>query len=261
MRIAAIALVLVVTKTSLTSAHGQEPAAPTSNVQASVRRGLPPPFASPPYPSGEYQGYPLIGIPPSDATWPLTDFLYERSFGDWLRRKRIKAYGWLTGSANLSTSWGPGGGSGLVSVLYAFEGQAAHSAGAPWRGRSALDAVELMNIGWNYRREHRRLQQRSHYVIPDGGDQPNVVPQTASIWFYFRHLDYERTLPMFEAARKMAQGAALMTETQVDTVMIIGSAMDQHFNKSIAETMSKNIMRVGMPKWDNNDITLARALQ
>ena len=65
---------------------------------------------------------------------------------------------------------------GLVSVLYSFQGQAAHSAGAPWRGRSALDAVELMNIGWNYRREHLRLQQRSHYVIPDGGDQPNVVP-------------------------------------------------------------------------------------
>jgi aminobenzoyl-glutamate utilization protein B len=98
-------------------------------------------------------------------------------------------------------------------------------------------------------------------VIPDGGDQPNVVPQTASIWFYFRHLDYDRTLPMFEAARRMAEGAALMTDTQVDTVMIIGSAMDQHFSKSIAETMGKNIMRVGMPRWDNNDITLAKALQ
>ena len=83
--------------------------------------------------------------------------------------------------SNLATSWGPGGGSGLVSVLYSFEGSAAHSAGAPWRGRSALDAVELMNVGWNYRREHLRLQQRSHYVIPDGGDQPNVVPTTASV--------------------------------------------------------------------------------
>src|SRR5690606_13461756 len=82
--------------------------------------------------------------------------------------------------SNLATSWGPGGGCGLVSVVYSFEGSAAHSAGAPWRGRSALDAVELMNVGWNYRREHLRLQQRSHYVIPDGGDQPNVVPTTAS---------------------------------------------------------------------------------
>ena len=66
---------------------------------------------------------------------------------------------------NLSVSWGDGGGTGLVSVLYSFKGESAHAAGAPWRGRSALDAVELMNIGWNYRREHLPLSQRSHYVI------------------------------------------------------------------------------------------------
>src|SRR5262245_9733164 len=66
--------------------------------------------------------------------------------------------------------------SGLVSVQYFFHGKAAHAAGAPWSGRSALDAVELVNTAWNYRREHLRLQQRSHYVIIDGGDQPNVVP-------------------------------------------------------------------------------------
>lgn len=83
---------------------------------------------------------------------------------------------------DFATSWGQAGGSGLVSVVYTFHGTTAHSAGAPWRGRSALDAVELMDIGWNFRREHLRLQQRSHSVITDGGDQPNVVPATASIW-------------------------------------------------------------------------------
>ena len=81
--------------------------------------------------------------------------------------------------SGLSTGWGDGGGNGLISVEYTFEGETAHSAGAPWRGRSALDAVELMNAGWNYRREHLRLQQRSHYVITNGGDQPNVVPRNA----------------------------------------------------------------------------------
>ncbi len=90
---------------------------------------------------------------------------------------------------NLGTSWGDGGGNGLVSVEYTFEGETAHSAGAPWRGRSALDAVELMNVGWNCRREHLRLQQRSHYVITNGGDQPNVVPRNASVWYYFRETD------------------------------------------------------------------------
>ena len=164
-------------------------------------------------------------------------------------------------SSDLGVSWGTQGANALISAEFKFRGQTAHSAGAPWRGKSALDAVMLMAQAWEMKREHLELPQRSHYVIPDGGDQPNVVPQTASIWFYFRHLDYERTMPMFEAARKMAEGAAMMTDTKVDTVMIIGSAMDQHFSKSIAETMSKNIMRVGMPKWDNNDITLAKALQ
>ena len=74
----------------------------------------------------------------------------------------------------------PAAGAGLVSVEFLFDGEAAHGAGSPWDGRSALDAVELMNVGWNYRREHLPLQQRSHYVITDGGDQPNVVPPTAS---------------------------------------------------------------------------------
>src|SRR3546814_18595104 len=66
---------------------------------------------------------------------------------------------------NLETSWGQPSGTGLVSVEYTFKGNSAHSAGAPWRGRSALDGVELMNIGWNMRREHLRPEQRSHYVI------------------------------------------------------------------------------------------------
>src|SRR5688500_15368425 len=74
------------------------------------------------------------------------------------------------GSA-MATSWGVSG-SGLVSTMYTFSGRSAHSAGSPWAGRSALDAVELMNAGWNYRREHLRIQQRSHYVISNGGSQP-----------------------------------------------------------------------------------------
>jgi aminobenzoyl-glutamate utilization protein B len=81
--------------------------------------------------------------------------------------------------SNLTVSYGPSlNQNGLVSVEYMFKGESAHAAGAPWRGRSALDAVELMDAGWNFRREHLRLAQRSHYVITNGGDQPNVVPPT-----------------------------------------------------------------------------------
>ena len=80
-------------------------------------------------------------------------------------------------AANLGVSWGGSlNTNGLVSVEYMFKGESAHAAGAPWRGKSALDAVELMDVGWNFRREHLRLAQRVHYVITNGGDQPNVVP-------------------------------------------------------------------------------------
>ncbi len=160
----------------------------------------------------------------------------------------------------LGVSWGSRDATGLVSVEFMFKGQSAHAAAAPWRGRSALDAVELMDIGWNFRREHLRLQQRSHYVITDGGDQPNVVPQTASVWYYFREADYPHIKDLWESGEKMAQGAALMTNTTV-TSRILGSAWPQHFNKTVAETMYENIKRVGLPTWSEADQTLARAVQ
>ena len=163
-------------------------------------------------------------------------------------------------SNNLSVSYGPGRGSGLVSVEYTFHGDSAHSAGAPWRGRSALDAVELMNQGWNYRREHLRLPQRSHYVITNGGDQPNVVPSEASVWYYFRELDYEHIKRMFDIGNEMARAAALMTGTEVEW-RILGSAWPRHFNKPIAEAAYENIEKVGLPQWSEADQRLARAVQ
>ena len=161
---------------------------------------------------------------------------------------------------NLNTSWGQSDATGLVSVEYTFKGESAHSAGAPWQGRSALDAVELMDIGWNFRREHLRLQQRSHYVITNGGDQPNVVPRVASVWYYFRELDYEHIKQMRETGDAIAQGAALMTNTTV-TSRVLGAAWPQHFNKPVAEAMYENIKQVGLPQWSEDDQTLAKALQ
>ncbi len=162
--------------------------------------------------------------------------------------------------SNLGTSWGDGGGSGLVSVEYTFEGETAHSAGAPWRGRSALDAVELMNVGWNYRREHLRLSQRTHYVVTNGGDQPNVVPRNAGVWYYFRETDYESIKNMWDIGDKMAQGAALMTNTTW-TSRVLGTAWPRHTNRTLAETMYANITRVGLPQWSEADIALAKATQ
>ncbi|MFN2398852.1 MAG: amidohydrolase [Gemmatimonadaceae bacterium] len=161
----------------------------------------------------------------------------------------------------LSTSWGAAFGSGLVSVEYIFEGQTAHSAGAPWRGRSALDAVELMNTGWNFRREHLRPQHRVHYIIRDGGDQPNVVPRRASVWYFLREIDYPHIQQMFGIADSMARGAALMTGTTLSATRMLGTAWPRHFNKPVAEAMSENMKTVGMPKWSAADQTLAKALQ
>ena len=162
---------------------------------------------------------------------------------------------------SLGVSWGQSGQSALISAIFKFRGSSAHSAGAPWRGKSALDAVMLMANGWEYKREHLELPSRSHYVITDGGDQPNVVPSTAAIWFYFRERDYARTLPLFEDAKKMAQGAALMTGTAVDTVMMVGSGWSGHFSRPIAEAMYRNIEKVGTPAWDEKDQRLAKGLQ
>src|SRR4029453_5344204 len=121
-------------------------------------------------------------------------------------------------------------------------------------------AVELMNIGWNYRREHLRLQQRSHYVVTDGGDQPKVVPRTASVWYYFRETSYDGIKNMWAVGDKMAEGAALMTGTKW-TSRVLGSAWPIHLNRPLAETMHANIKSVGLPKWSEADVTLAKATQ
>jgi aminobenzoyl-glutamate utilization protein B len=162
--------------------------------------------------------------------------------------------------SNMQVSWGDSSSNGLVSVEYSFKGESAHAAGAPWRGRSALDAVELMDIGWNFRREHLRIQQRSHYVITNGGDQPNVVPPNATVWYYFRETDYDHIKEMWEIGNKMAQAATMMTNTEM-SMRVLGSAWPGHFNKTVAETMYANIEKVGLPEWTEADQTLAKALQ
>jgi aminobenzoyl-glutamate utilization protein B len=161
---------------------------------------------------------------------------------------------------NLTTGWGDSGGNGLVSVEFTFQGEAAHSGQAPWRGRSAMDAVELMNVGWNFRREHLRIQQRSHYVVTQGGDQPNVVPRNATVWYYFRETSYPEIKRMWEIGDKIAQGAAMMTDTTVST-RVLGSAWPIHTNKALAEAMYANIKAVGLPQWSEADVTLAKAVQ
>jgi aminobenzoyl-glutamate utilization protein B len=163
--------------------------------------------------------------------------------------------------SRFGTAWGRIDGTGLVSAEFTFEGTAAHSAVMPWRGRSALDAVELMKIGWNFRREHLSPTQRSHYVIVDGGDQPNVVPPTATVWYFIREIDAAGIRQNFATLQRIAEGAALMTDTTLRPRRIIGAAWPRHFNRPLALALQANIEAVGMPDWSEADQTFARALQ
>lgn len=162
--------------------------------------------------------------------------------------------------SNYNVSWGRANGTGMISVEYTFHGESAHSAGAPWRGRSALDGVDLMNIGWNLRREHLQPTQRSHFVITNGGDQPNVVPSLASVWYFVREVDAANVLKNFEILNTIAEAAAMMSDTTVERE-IVGSAYPRHFNRPMAEAAYANIQAVGLPQWDDKDQAFAKAVQ
>src|ERR1700719_2582988 len=117
-----------------------------------------------------------------------------------------------------------------------------------------------MDIGWNFRRERLRLATGVHYVITNGGDQPNVVPPNAAVWYYFREADYDHIMNLWKIGDNMAQAAGLMTDTTY-TSRVLGSAWPGHFNVPIAEDMYENIKKVGLPQWSEADQTLAKALQ
>jgi len=161
--------------------------------------------------------------------------------------------------ANQFTTTFGASGTGLVSTWYNFHGRSAHAA-SPWLGRSALDAAELMDVAWTFRREHLRPEQRSHRVIVNGGDQPNVVPPEATVWYYFREWDYERIRDLHDLGTKLANAAATMTDTTM-TERVLSATWPGHFNKPLAEALFANINRVGMPQWSDADQQMAHAAQ
>jgi aminobenzoyl-glutamate utilization protein B len=160
----------------------------------------------------------------------------------------------------MSTSWGDSGNNGMVSVEYTFHGKTAHSAGMPWDGRSALDGVELMNAGWNMRREHLPITQRSHYVISNGGGQPNIVPDVASVWYYFREQDFDKIRDLYQTGNTISEAAAMATGTTV-TRKVLGYAAPNHGNKPLAEAAFANMQAIGMPQWSADDQAFAKAVQ
>jgi aminobenzoyl-glutamate utilization protein B len=148
----------------------------------------------------------------------------------------------------------------LMSVEYEFFGKTAHAAASPWTGVSAADAVKLMDIGWDVLREHLPPTQRSHSVIVDAGIQPNVVPDYAKIWFYFRESSYEGARDLYEKAKNIAEGAAMMTGTTWQE-NVIAACWPTRDNVTMAQIVQSNIELVGMPEWTEEDQDLARRIQ
>jgi aminobenzoyl-glutamate utilization protein B len=148
----------------------------------------------------------------------------------------------------------------VISAKFTFHGLAAHASGSPEKGRSALDGVELMNVGANYMREHVKETNRIHYVITKGGGQPNVVPATAQVWYYVRANAHEDAEYQFDWLRDIADGAAKMTRTKV-SVQIDTDCHEIIPNYPLSKVIHRNFKRIGPPRFDKADLELARQLQ
>ncbi|MFN4260709.1 MAG: amidohydrolase [Gemmataceae bacterium] len=147
-----------------------------------------------------------------------------------------------------------------ISAKFTFHGLAAHASGSPEKGRSALDAVELMNIGTNYLREHIKETSRIHYVITNGGGQPNVVPATAQVWYYVRANTHEDAEYQFDWICDIAEAAAKMTRTKVD-IHVDSDCHEIIPNLPLSQMIEGNFKRIGPPRFDDADVRLAQQLQ
>ena len=150
--------------------------------------------------------------------------------------------------------------SALISATFTFHGETAHAGVAPWKGRDALDGVVLMDMGLAQYREHMTPGMRAQRVITDGGNQPNVIPRVAAVWWMFRDGTADGAFKLLEQAKKIAEGAALMTNTSVETA-VISAVWPVRGNRTLAELFQREIEFVGMPDWSKAEDDLARAVQ
>lgn len=167
-------------------------------------------------------------------------------------------FAWHPGSMTLVPY---GSSKAMVSVKFRFRGSAAHAAAQPHAGRSALDAVELMNAGVNAMREHVREDARIHYVITRGGDQPNVVPADAEVWYYIRADRFADVVNYFGWVRDIAEGAARMTRTELAAAHVDSEMHEVLPVRSLAELVHRNLTAIGPPAWSDAERAFARTTQ
>jgi aminobenzoyl-glutamate utilization protein B len=148
---------------------------------------------------------------------------------------------------------------GVKSYRFRFRGRPAHAAGSPHMGRSALDAVELMNIGVNYLREHVSEKVRLHYVITAGGDRPNIVPAEAETWHYVRAPTLNELDEVADRVRKIAQGAAMMTETTLEEIFV-GANINVLNNHFLADLQYAAMQIVGPIEFTAEEMAYAQKI-
>ncbi|ARK30496.1 amidohydrolase [Halalkalibacter krulwichiae] len=163
---------------------------------------------------------------------------------------------WHPGDANLVMNKSM---QAMTSIEFHFKGITSHAASAPHAGRSALDAVELMNIGANYMREHVLDGSRIHYVITNGGMAPNIVPEYSSVWYYLRAETKQQVEELLERMEKIAKGASMMTETEVKSE-IKAFAYETLPNEKLDELLFKNMQVLDKPIFDDEEVEFAKEL-
>jgi len=145
------------------------------------------------------------------------------------------------------------------SVKFHFRGVASHAAGSPEQGRSALDAVELMNVGVNFLREHIVQEARIHYVIDAGGGQPNVVPAYARSWYMIRAPEREQVESIYNRVLDIAEGAALMSGTTHEVEFIKG-IYNKIPNRILSELVIRNMREIGVPTYTEEERRFAQEI-
>ena len=148
----------------------------------------------------------------------------------------------------------------LYSAIFKFTGKSSHAGAAPHAGRSALDAVELMNVGANYMREHVLDQNRIHYIITDGGFEPNTVPAEAAVWYNVRAPKKAIAQDTFRWLTEIAKGAAMMTQTALTEVKMISGCYEVLPNQTLVELVGKNMNALGGPKFTDQDRAFAKEI-
>jgi aminobenzoyl-glutamate utilization protein B len=170
---------------------------------------------------------------------------------------------------DIAISWHPAPFAGVNNPIslacneinFRFSGRASHAAASPHLGRSALDAVELMNVGVNYMREHMPSTARIHYAVTDaGGSAPNVVQANATVRYLIRARDLPEMQGLLRRVKKIAEGAALMTETTVRSEIVSGDA-NLVGNTPLEQLMHQNLERLGPPAFDEQDKAFAAEIQ